>query len=155
MAKNVRTYSLQAFVVDPNAIVVPTRFIFCNHENRQSITCTILTFSDMMSFIGSIYFLVVIKLLIYFNSHMRITEQIINLIHKWFHVFIQDRGRNIHKDASFVSFPEIIRKTAIYRHWLYLISNSSSSGGTQVTLTQAGYWFILRFCEHHFTYLWW
>ena len=79
---NVRTYSLQAFVVDPNAIVVPTRFIFCNHEYRQSITCTILTFSDMMSFIGSIYFLVVIKLLIYFNSHMCITEQIINLIPK-------------------------------------------------------------------------
>jgi hypothetical protein len=35
----------------------------------------------MMSFIGSIYN-TVIKLLIYFNSHMRIDEQIINVIPK-------------------------------------------------------------------------
>ena len=35
---------------------------------------------------------VVIKLPIYFNSHMRIVVQIIDIIRKLFHVFIQDRS---------------------------------------------------------------
>jgi hypothetical protein len=38
----------------------------------------------------------VIKLPIYFTSHIRIEEQIINIIPKWFHVFIQVRGAYIY-----------------------------------------------------------
>jgi len=34
---------------------------------------------------------------------MRIVEQITNIIPKWFHSFIQDRGAYKHKDARFVS----------------------------------------------------
>jgi hypothetical protein len=34
---------------------------------------------------------------------MRIVEQIINIITKWFHVFIQDRGTYKHRIARFVS----------------------------------------------------
>jgi hypothetical protein len=41
----------------------------------------------MMSFIGYVN-IVVIKLRIYFNSHMRIVGQNMDFIAKWFHVFI-------------------------------------------------------------------
>jgi hypothetical protein len=34
---------------------------------------------------------VIIKLRIYFNSHMRIIGQAMDIIQKWFHVFVQGR----------------------------------------------------------------
>jgi hypothetical protein len=51
-----------------------------------------------------------IKLLIYFNLHMCIDEQIINIIPKWIHVFLMDRSAYKHKNSQIVSqhnfFPE-------------------------------------------------
>ena len=49
------------------------------------------SYSNMTSFIGYINN-TMIKLAIYFNSLMRIDEQITNIIPKLIHVFIQDRG---------------------------------------------------------------
>ena len=46
-----------------------------------------------------------IKLLIYYISHMRNFEQIVNTIHKCFHVFIHDRGAYKHKNTRIVSLP--------------------------------------------------
>jgi len=62
-------------------------------------------YSNMASFIGYINTCnTVIKLPTYFNSHMRIDEQIINIISKSIRVFIQDRGAYIkHKNSCFVS----------------------------------------------------
>lgn len=51
---------------------------------------------------------IVVKLLIYFNSHMRIAEQIIDNIPKWLHVFIKDRGAYKHKTTQIVSFHIIL-----------------------------------------------
>jgi hypothetical protein len=45
----------------------------------------------MTSFIGYINNAMK-KLPIYFNLHMHIVKQINNIISKWFHVFIYDRG---------------------------------------------------------------
>ena len=59
------------------------------------------TNSNITSFVGCINN-VVIQLYIYFNSHMRILEQIISIIPGWFYVFIQDRGAYKHKNACFV-----------------------------------------------------
>jgi hypothetical protein len=57
----------------------------------------------------------------YFHSHMRIVEQI-NIISKWFHVFIQDRGACKHKQYSHCFFTYIfpwkILNTTIYALWL-------------------------------------
>ena len=47
--------------------------------------------SKMTSFIGYINN-TAIKLPIYFKSHMRIDDQIIDIIPKWIHVLIQDHG---------------------------------------------------------------
>ena len=38
----------------------------------------------------------VIKFLIYFTSHMGIVKQIINIVSKWFHVFLQHHGAYKH-----------------------------------------------------------
>ena len=43
------------------------------------------------------------KLLIYFNSHMHIDKQIINIIPKYIHVFIQDHGAYKQKNSQIVS----------------------------------------------------
>ena len=59
--------------------------------------------SNMMSFIDYINN-TMIKLTIYFNSHVRIDEQITNIIPKWIHVFIQDGGAYKHKNARIVSY---------------------------------------------------
>jgi hypothetical protein len=55
-----------------------------------------------MSFISYINN-VVIKLPIYFNFHMLIVQQIINIISKWFRVFMHDNGAYKHENAFFVS----------------------------------------------------
>jgi hypothetical protein len=47
---------------------------------------------------------ILMKPTIYFNSHMRIDEQIINIIPKWIHVFIQDRGAYKHKNYRIVIY---------------------------------------------------
>jgi hypothetical protein len=60
----------------------------------------------------------------YFHSHMRIVEQI-NIISKWFHVFIQDRGACKHKQYShcfFTFFPD-------YQN---LEQSTSSNSGTVI-----------------------
>ena len=57
----------------------------------------------------------VIKHPIYFNSHMRIDEQIINIIHKWIRVFIQNRSAYI-KQKNIVLFLAII----VFRKKKYL-----------------------------------
>ena len=64
-----------------------------------------------------------IKLLIYYISHMRNFEQIVNTIHKCFHVFIHDRGGYKHKNTRIVSLPlyfsgKKILKTTIYQLWM-------------------------------------
>ena len=78
--------------------------------------------SNMTSFIGYLND-TMIKLTIYFNSHMRIDEQITNIILYWIHVFIQNRGAYKHKNARIISFPILFSgintfKTTIYRLWL-------------------------------------
>ena len=62
-----------------------------------------ITYSNMNSFIGYINNTMII-LTIYFNSHMRIDEQINNIIPCWIHVFIQDRGAYKHKNALLFFF---------------------------------------------------
>ena len=52
-------------------------------------------YSNMTFFIGCINN-TAIKLPIYFNSHVRINEQIIDIIPKLIHVFIQDYGAYKH-----------------------------------------------------------
>ena len=47
-------------------------------------------YSNMTSFMGYVNY-AVIKLSIYFNSHVRIVGQIMEVITEWFYVFIQDR----------------------------------------------------------------
>jgi hypothetical protein len=75
----------------------------------------------MTSFIGDINN-TIIKLTIYFNSHMRIDEQITIIISSWIHVFIQDHGAYKYENAGIVYlayfFPKKILKTTIYRLWL-------------------------------------
>jgi len=56
---------------------------------KPYIRWVLLLYSNMTSFMGYINN-VVIKLSIYFNSHVRIVRQIMAVITKWFYVFIQD-----------------------------------------------------------------
>jgi hypothetical protein len=85
-----------------------------------------------------------IKLMMYFNSHMHIEEQITNIIPWWIHVFIQNHGAYKHKNAH-----------VFYLYLWTLTWNLTSSGDIvykecwwHTFVAHAGYWFILRFCEH-------
>ena len=77
--------------------------IHCSDQLIIFVTDILITrsdcicFSNMTSFTGYINN-TVIKLLIYFNPHIHIFNQIINIIPKWFHVFTQDRGAYNHKN---------------------------------------------------------
>ena len=55
----------------------------------------------MISFLGCIYNTVV-KLLIYINPHLRIVEEIINIIPEQIHVFIQYRSAQKQSNARIV-----------------------------------------------------
>ena len=78
---------------------------------RQQILSNIklVLYSSMTSFIVYINN-TVINLLIYFNSHMLIDQQIINIIPEWIHVFIQDRDAYIkHKNSCFrITFKHLL-----------------------------------------------
>jgi hypothetical protein len=108
--------------------------------------------SNMTSFIGY-RTNTVIKLL----NMMHIVEQIINIIHKWINVFIHDRGAYNKIFFCFLTF-NFPRKKNTEDNLLstltcyFVIFRWSSLQGKLVTLTQARYWFIFRFCEH-FTFL--
>ena len=95
---------------------------------------------------------IVIKHLIYFYSHMRITEQIINIIPKWFHAFIKDHGAYKHNNTCIVSlhiFRKKILEKIIYRLWfLLIVFRWYCFQLTLMTLTKDSYWYILWFCEH-------
>jgi hypothetical protein len=69
-----------------------------NILDRLTNNININLYYNMTSFIGYINN-TMIKLKIYFNSHMRIDEQIRNIIPQWIHVFIHDRGAYKHKNV--------------------------------------------------------
>jgi hypothetical protein len=72
---------------------VSTLNLLENHRPTGS-HCQTVTYSNLTSLIGYINN-TVIQLPIYLYSRMRIDEQIINIIPKWIHVFIQDHGASI------------------------------------------------------------
>jgi hypothetical protein len=87
-----------------------------------------ICFSNMTSFTGYINN-TVIKLQIYFNPHIHIFNQIINIISKWFHVFTQNRGAYNHKNTCIFPLHSLVLK----KYWRqpsinFYFCNLSSSG---------------------------
>ena len=119
--------------------------------NTMSIDLLLnLLYSNMTSFICHINN-TTIKLPLYFNSLMRIDEQIINIISE----FILDRDAYKHNNSRIASWDTIFSrkktlKTTIYRLWLLflVVFRWRSLLRTLVTLAHADSWFILQLCEH-------
>jgi hypothetical protein len=87
-------------------------------------------------------------------SKPQLTPTILQML-SMYHLIQQDRGAYKHKYSTIIVvniniFFEKILKTTIYRLWLlkFIVIRWRSLQETLVMLTQAGYWFILRFCEH-------
>jgi hypothetical protein len=87
-------------------------------------TAMFILYSNMTSFIIGYIYNTMIKLPIYFNLHMCIEKQIINIIPKWINVCIQNCGVYIkHKDSCIVMqiFPSRIKIIHV-NHSLYNVS---------------------------------
>ena len=97
--------------------------------------------SNMTSFIGYINN-VMIKLRIYFDSHMRIVEHIINIILKWFQALMQDRGAYTHFFNSEKNTKDNHLTTLIFV--IFRLAVTRNAGDIDASWLQ----FILRYCEH-------